>query len=73
MGLFFADEPVTDYDAAKAADGERYARFFHQMLDRGVALAPSPFEVLFPSLAHPKDELERTADLAAAAARAIAS
>jgi glutamate-1-semialdehyde 2,1-aminomutase len=71
MGLFFADEPVTDYEAAKAADGDRYARFFHQMLDRGVALAPSPFEALFPSLAHPKDELERTADLAAAAARAV--
>jgi len=71
MGLFFSENPVTDFDAAKAADGERYARFFHQMLDRGVALAPSPFEALFPSLAHPKDELERTADLAAAAARAI--
>jgi glutamate-1-semialdehyde 2,1-aminomutase len=72
LGLFFSEEPVTDYDSAKAADGERYARFFHQMLDRGVALPPSPFEALFPSLAHPKDELERTADLAAAAARAIA-
>ena len=72
MGLFFSEAPVTDYDAAKAADGDRYARFFHQMLDRGVALPPSPFEALFPSLAHPKDELERTADLAAAAARAIA-
>jgi glutamate-1-semialdehyde 2,1-aminomutase len=71
MGLFFTEQPVTDYDSAKAADGERYARFFHQMLDRGVAFAPSPFEALFPSLAHPKDELERTADLAAAAARAI--
>ena len=71
MGLFFSDTPVTDYDSAKAADGDRYARFFHQMLDRGVALPPSPFEALFPSLAHPKDELERTADLAAAAARAI--
>ena len=71
MGLFFSDTPVNDYDSAKAADGDRYARFFHQMLDRGVALPPSPFEALFPSLAHPKDELERTADLAAAAARAI--
>jgi glutamate-1-semialdehyde 2,1-aminomutase len=71
LGLFFADTPVTDYDAAKSADGDRYARFFHQMLDRGVALPPSPFEAIFPSLAHPKDELERTADLAAAAARAI--
>jgi glutamate-1-semialdehyde 2,1-aminomutase len=72
LGLFFTDTPVTDYDSAKAADGDRYARFFHQMLDRGVALPPSPFEAIFPSLAHPKDELERTADLAAAAARAVA-
>jgi glutamate-1-semialdehyde 2,1-aminomutase len=72
MGLFFSESPVTDYDSAKAADGDRYGRFFHQMLDRGVALPPSPFEALFPSLAHPKDELERTADLAAAAARAVA-
>jgi glutamate-1-semialdehyde 2,1-aminomutase len=72
LGLFFSETPVTDYESAKAADGDRYARFFHQMLDRGIALAPSPFEAIFPSLAHPKDELERTADLAAAAARAIA-
>ena len=37
-----------------------------------IALPPSPFEALFPSLAHTKDELEHTADHAAAAARAIA-
>jgi glutamate-1-semialdehyde 2,1-aminomutase len=52
------------------ADMDLYGPFFHEMLDRGVALAPSPYEVLFPSLAHSKNELERTADLAAAAARA---
>ncbi|MGI8777941.1 MAG: glutamate-1-semialdehyde 2,1-aminomutase [Acidimicrobiales bacterium] len=73
MGLFFADAAPTDYDEARAADGSRYARFFHEMLDRNVALAPSPFETLFPSLAHSKDDLERTADLAAAAARAVAA
>ena len=73
MGLYFADEPPTDYASSKAADADRYAAFFHAMLDRGVALAPSPFEALFPSLAHTKDELERTADLAAAAAAAVAS
>jgi len=72
MGLFFADAAPTDYASAKATDGATYARFFHEMLDRGVALAPSPFETLFPSLAHTKDELERTADLATAAARAVA-
>jgi glutamate-1-semialdehyde 2,1-aminomutase len=71
MGVFFAEEPPTDYESAKAADAKLYARFFHEMLERGIALPPSPFEVLFPSLAHSKDELERTADLAAAAARAV--
>ena len=70
MGLFFADTPPVDYETAKAADSTTYARFFHAMLARGVALAPSPFESLFPSLAHTNGELERTADLAAAAIRA---
>ncbi|MDQ6910735.1 MAG: glutamate-1-semialdehyde 2,1-aminomutase [Actinomycetota bacterium] len=72
MGLFFTANVPTDLTTARAADGARYARFFHEMLDRGVALAPSPLEALFPSLAHTKDDLERTADLAAAAARAVA-
>ncbi|HWC10383.1 MAG TPA: glutamate-1-semialdehyde 2,1-aminomutase [Acidimicrobiales bacterium] len=72
MGLFFAESPPVDYESARAADGRTYARFFHELLARGVALPPSPFEALFPSLAHSKDELERTADLAAAAARSVA-
>jgi glutamate-1-semialdehyde 2,1-aminomutase len=70
MGLFFTAEAPVDYDTARTADADVYAAFFHEMLNRGVALPPSPFEALFPSLAHTKDELERTADLAAAAARA---
>jgi glutamate-1-semialdehyde 2,1-aminomutase len=72
MGLFFADRAPTNQVEANAADGARYGRFFHEMLDRGVALPPSPFEALFPSLAHTKDDLERTADLAAAAAMRVA-
>jgi glutamate-1-semialdehyde 2,1-aminomutase len=72
LGLFFSEEVPCDFDAAQRADGKLYARFFHEMLDRGQALPPSPFEALFPSLAHTKDELEHTADHAAAAARAIA-
>ncbi|MDQ3574471.1 MAG: glutamate-1-semialdehyde 2,1-aminomutase [Actinomycetota bacterium] len=65
MGLFFADAPVVDYDGAResAANG-LYARFFRAMLDRGVALPPSPYEAIFPSLAHTRDDAERTADLA---------
>jgi glutamate-1-semialdehyde 2,1-aminomutase len=70
LGLFFTATPPTDFASSKASDAKAYARFFHEMLDRGVALAPSPFEALFPSLAHDKHELERTVDLAAAAAAA---
>ncbi|HUP68760.1 MAG TPA: glutamate-1-semialdehyde 2,1-aminomutase [Acidimicrobiales bacterium] len=68
LGLFFSEHRVTDYDLAKAACANgTYAPFFRAMLDRGVALAPGPYEVLFPSLAHTRDDLERTADVARAA------
>jgi glutamate-1-semialdehyde 2,1-aminomutase len=72
VGIFFTDETPRDFRESQAADAKTYARFFHAMLERGIALPPSPFEVLFPSLAHTRGELERTVDLAAAAARAIA-
>ncbi len=71
-GLFFSARPVRDYDDAKAGDHETYARFFHAMLDRGVFLAPSGYEVLFVSLAHTDADLARTVDLAADAAREVA-
>jgi len=59
-GFFFASSPVTDYAAAQHADHERYARFFHAMLDRGVFLAPSGYETLFVSLAHDDETLATT-------------
>jgi len=50
-GLFFSAAPVTNYDEAKvAADSGHYAPFFHAMLERGVALAPGPYEALMPPL-----------------------
>jgi len=59
-GVFFTAEPVHNYDDARAADTARYARFFHGMLDRGVYLAPSAFEAMFPSLAHTDADIVRT-------------
>jgi glutamate-1-semialdehyde 2,1-aminomutase len=64
-GLFFIgsgtdDAPVRDYEDAKAADADAYARFFHGMLERGVFLAPSAFESTFPSLAHTDADIDRT-------------
>ncbi len=67
VGLFFSDEPVRDYDAARAADHKAYGSFFHRLLDGGVYLAPSGYEAMFPSLAHGDVELEHTFAAAAAA------
>ncbi len=73
VGLFFADEEVRSFEDATAAAGNgRYAAFFHAMLRRGVALAPGPYEALFPSLAHDDAILEETIAVAAEAAKEVA-
>jgi glutamate-1-semialdehyde 2,1-aminomutase len=68
---------VRDYADAQAADHDRYARFFHALLDPGqstapVFFAPSGYETLFVSLAHGDTELRLTLDAVDRAARAIA-
>jgi glutamate-1-semialdehyde 2,1-aminomutase len=74
VGLFFTDEPVRDYDDARAANGnDRYRLFFHAMLRRGIALAPGAYELLFPSLAHDDADLARTVEAAAEAALEVAA
>lgn len=70
FSVFFGDVPVTDYDSARAADHETYARFFHAMLDAGVYLPPSGYEAWFVGAAHGDDEVGRTLD---ATERAIAA
>ncbi|MGH9283396.1 MAG: glutamate-1-semialdehyde 2,1-aminomutase, partial [Acidimicrobiales bacterium] len=73
VGLFFTAGPVTNYEAAKATDSKRYARFFHALLERSVYLAPSAFETIFPSLAHDDADLEATATAASEAAMEVAA
>jgi glutamate-1-semialdehyde 2,1-aminomutase len=67
---FFSDRPVTDYTAARASDTQRYAAFFHTMLDLGVSPPPSAFETWFLSTTHGKAEIDHTI---AAAAQALSS
>jgi glutamate-1-semialdehyde 2,1-aminomutase len=63
VGIFFGDEPVTDYDGSKvSADTGEYARLFGGLLERGVAMAPGPYEVLFPSAAHSESDIEKTVE-----------
>ncbi|WP_460892467.1 glutamate-1-semialdehyde 2,1-aminomutase [Rufibacter soli] len=47
--LFFTEQPVTDFDSAKTSDLQLFGKYFHEMLQRGIYLAPSQFETLFVS------------------------
>jgi glutamate-1-semialdehyde 2,1-aminomutase len=71
VGLFFTDREPVDFDEADiAARNGRYPVVFHELLARGVALAPGPYEILFPSLAHDDDVIDATVVAAAEAAGA---
>jgi glutamate-1-semialdehyde 2,1-aminomutase len=70
VGLYLGDPPPADYDGARRTDEAGYAKLFHALLDRGVALAPGAYEVLFPGLAHTDEVLAEVAEAASAAAAA---
>jgi glutamate-1-semialdehyde 2,1-aminomutase len=73
VGLHFNGAPAVDYDSARTTDTSRYAAFFHALLARGVALAPGPYEVLFPGLAHDEAVIDRIVEAAHDAARVVAA
>jgi glutamate-1-semialdehyde 2,1-aminomutase len=58
--FFFTDRPVTDFESAKRSDTARFGRFFRNMLERGIYLAPSQFEAAFLSAAHTEEDILRT-------------
>lgn len=61
FGFFFsAADPVSDFSSVLASDTERFTRFFQFMLDRGIYLAPSPFESGFVSSAHSSEVIQNT-------------
>lgn len=68
---FFAEQPVIDYQSARAADTDRYAAFFWAMLERGVYLPPSQFEAAFLSDAHAAADIETTVRAAKEALAAL--
>ncbi|MSV91334.1 MAG: aminotransferase class III-fold pyridoxal phosphate-dependent enzyme, partial [Actinobacteria bacterium] len=58
VGVFFGDTAPTNFDEADVlARNGIYPKVFHELLTRGVALAPGAYEVLFPSLAHSAEDL----------------
>ncbi len=76
LGLYLSREgfepPRNLREARAICDNGLYAQFFHEALVRGVALAPGAYEILFVSLAHSPQDLERTVSVLAEAAGAVA-
>jgi glutamate-1-semialdehyde 2,1-aminomutase len=72
FGVYFAAEPPSTYAQVMAGDKDRFNRFFHAMLDRGVYLAPSAFEAGFVSSAHDASVIEATVAAAREAFKALA-
>jgi glutamate-1-semialdehyde 2,1-aminomutase len=71
--IFFTPGPVRNYADAKRSDIKRYARFFREMLARGIFLAPSQFEAAFLSAAHTPADIDRTLSAAREAFQAMAA
>lgn len=68
---YFTNRPVHNLADAMNCDRERFARFFHGMLQEGVYLAPSQFEAGFISLAHSSEQIQRTVAAAAKVYRTL--
>jgi glutamate-1-semialdehyde 2,1-aminomutase len=58
--MFFTEKSVDDFKSAVSSDTNLYGKYFHEMLKRGIYLAPAQFEALFVSTAHTKDDLDKT-------------
>lgn len=73
FGLFFTDQQVETYAQATTCNTDRFNRFFHAMLQRGVFFAPSAYEAGFISSAHSPGIIEATLEAARAAFQTIAN
>jgi glutamate-1-semialdehyde 2,1-aminomutase len=65
LSVFFSAGPVRHFADARAADHQRYARFFHHLLGRGVWLPPSGYELWTLGTSHGPEEVERVLEAAA--------
>jgi len=72
FSVFFSDEPVVDFAAARATQTWRFPAFFHGLLDAGVYPPPSAYESWFVSTALDDEAFDRIADALPGAARAAA-
>jgi glutamate-1-semialdehyde 2,1-aminomutase len=64
MSCFFTDRPVRNFTDVQSTDIKQFKRFFAEMLRQGIYLAPSAYEAMFVSLAHSKQDIEKTIEAA---------
>lgn len=60
MCMFFTEEKVTDFKSAVKSNTEDYGKYFREMLNHGIYLAPAQFEALFVSTQHSSEDLTKT-------------
>jgi glutamate-1-semialdehyde 2,1-aminomutase len=73
FGMYFRATPPSRYEQVMECNKDAFSRFFHEMLGRGVYLAPSAYEAGFVSAAHTRADLDGTLAAAQAAFGAIAT
>ena len=72
VGMHFHAGPITNYTEVQGADTELFQRYFRGMLNAGIYLAPSAFEVGFISTAHTEELIDQTTSTAAKVLREVA-
>lgn len=60
LGFFFTNEKVINFETAKSADLDLFAKYYREMIVQGVFLPPSQFEAYFLSTAHTDEDIEKT-------------
>ena len=60
FGFFFSEKPVLNFEDSKQADHQLFAKLHGLLLEEGVYIAPSQYEIYFLSSAHSFEDLDRT-------------
>jgi glutamate-1-semialdehyde 2,1-aminomutase len=60
MTLFFAADPVTNWETASRSNTKQFARWFWELIDRGIYMPCSQYEALFISAAHSAQDIDAT-------------
>ena len=58
--MFFTETQVVDYQSVATVDVERFKKYFWALVERGVYLAPSQYECMFPSIVHTDEDVDMT-------------